>query len=255
MQKRILITLISFLSLSFAITSCNNNTGNSGTTADSTTAATATVTPAPAPANDSETSDSAEIKGHLESAEKMLSPQDAKFALVKNLAETQQGIIRAGNDSCSNNPSGSPKDCSVNFCGDADCTRKILCTHRINKAIFDQLTDNETYGNASFTAAKVHKVIDGADCQTSAVKFSTLLGFYRMRCVSNTTVSTTGSSRRSFYSLALLQGIMADSKVDHIVLYGGLTSTTSAKQYKIIPFQVYYTGGKIEYYDVSDTQP
>jgi hypothetical protein len=110
-----------------------------------------------------------------------------------------------------------------------------------------------THGYATFNANQVHAVVDSADCASQIFRFRVFSHRFYFECLNQNNTSALG--RKSYYSVPLLKGIVSYNKVDSITVAKGIIVQVDQTYRKIIPFKVYYTGGGVDYFDLSDVYP
>lgn len=248
MKKQFISSVLILLTLSVCIISCGSGNSEKGGESDSLSA------PQREQVSTEERNDSAIILGGLSFGDDTLSNKDRNIKSVLSLIISQENCAASTTDSCASAQYGTPTNCTDTgvYCGNSDCTKKIICCHRISEEIFDTLTENKTKGHAIFNQNKVHNIVIGANCKTQYIRFSSYNTTYYMNRVNN--INPTGDDWISYYSVALMQGLV-DKGINSVVLYRGLIIKTPGVTYRIVPFQVNFTNGKVEFYDVSDSQP
>lgn len=247
-MKRIYFHL-SFIVISLVIFSCGSGGERAkGNGADSVVAEQS----ARVSAQNSERVDSAFITGSAK--EDTMRSTDKNYQLFVSLYHQQVTCTASQTDTCADANYGTLTDCSNDYCGNDDCTRKITCCHRINEATFNALTVQRTLGHAEFSAQQFHNIVDEADCFTQYIRLRAQDSYYYLARVN--TMTTTGVDPKSYYSVALMQGIAKNNKgLSSMVLYRGQIIDEGGVYRKIVPFQVNYKDNTVEYFDVSNDHP
>lgn len=238
-----------FFVASILLSSCGASTeGANSNSADSTVAQQS----ARISAQTSERVDSATITGAP--GEDTIRSTSKNFQLFVSLYRQQLSCTASQTGTCADPIYGTPTDCSSDYCGNDDCTRKITCCHRISETTFNELTVQRTLGHAEFSAEKFHDIVDQADCFTQYIRLRAQDSYYYLARVNSMT--TTGGDPKSYYSVALMQGIANNKKgLASVVLYRGQLVDDGGVFRKIVPFQVNYKDNTVEYFDVSNDHP
>lgn len=190
---------------------------------------------------------------------------DRKFLTLDDISADDSALIRAyvrQRDHCipTDTCSSISRDCSQNYCGVPECTAKIMCCHTIDPLTFEAMTHGGKYGRARFTKDQFVSTANGAQCGTRKIRVRKDIEpngtFYRISQVDSGTRPSAASEIDVYYSVPLIQGILADrgEMIDSIILYTGFALDSNTR--KLIPFKVQFRGGlSPKYYDVSDSQP
>ncbi|KAA5534506.1 hypothetical protein F0919_07750 [Taibaiella lutea] len=138
---------------------------------------------------------------------------------------------------------------TANYCGNDTCLQKIKDCHTIDSITFERLTGYGGNGHAVFRYnAGIGDLLRTADCR-KYIKLTCSAISYSIDTVSTVNATLPNTAH---YSVALWQQI-AKNPIDSVEVFKAIYDPTTKKY--LIPFKVYFSGGKWEVYDVSNDYP
>jgi hypothetical protein len=156
-----------------------------------------------------------------------------------------------------------PKNCGkgTQYCDDPECILKIVYCHEICLQEFEILTRDDNgvqIKSRPFKRKKLEKVISSEKCDYNSMRCYIYENgkhtYYRIGKSPDT--EPQGDKYETYYSIALLRGILDGGDVKSVRLYRGVSFDQGGAKIYLLPFEVTYrNGGGVKYFDVSDTQP
>lgn len=160
------------------------------------------------------------------------------------------------------------------YCGDDNCTQKIVCCHTVDKPTFDAMT-RDVNGHADFDEKQFIDIAEEAVCTTHCIRMAREIEdprwwlfeseervYYRLtRAPIGSTGEDDGRDIRVFYSVPLIKDILEKNKnnIKAIIMYTAYALNFHGEQKRILPFKVTLKKPvdniTEKYYDVSDSQP
>lgn len=250
-MKKLSILIFASMVLTLSITSCNSGEPKSGNVDSAATSDSATSLSKSTPVDDFVilASDSVDLEPEDKDVDDFVD-KDNKMADYFHRILT---CVEDPGSDCAKSIQGANKDCSAEYCGKPECIEKIICCHNIQEDRFNVLTKQRRKKLGTLTLEKIKRIMDGAKCENEFVRVRVLTRLHVERVQDR---STAKLARKSYYSIALLQGILdKGGDITTFDFYKGWDTDLQGQRLRIIPFAVNYKSTPAKYYDVSDTHP